>query len=207
MTEGSVMSQDNEQEQLNQLISLIQVALQRDEQLRQTHQIGERFRFVRDRLQTLLETIEKESAAKEKQVKVARTLQLAEDEILVYIHLYNAQGALVRTWQAMITPKAFFDFSVNRPIYQEMKHIEAFIRAKSNKTQHAYLTVAMKKERILPPPEEGMLKDSLENPLTKVKEGSLRYERLVSFTHNEIVYELNETGELIKKNSESITTK
>ncbi len=102
------MPQDNEQEQLNQLIVLIQEALQRDGQLRQTHQVGERFRFVRDRLQALLETIQKEAAGQEKQTKLAPVLKLAEDELLVYIHLYNAQGALVRTWQSMITRKAFF---------------------------------------------------------------------------------------------------
>lgn len=199
------MPQDNEQEQLKLLIGLIQEALQRDAQLRQAHQVGERFRFVRDRLQTLLETIEKETAITEDVVKLAPEVKVEEDELLVYIHLYNAQGAVVRTWQGMITRKAFFDFSVNRPIYQDRKHIEAFIRSKPNKAQHAYLTVAMKKDRVLPPSEEGGLKDPLENPLLKVKEGSLRYERLVSFTHNESMYELSEQGELIKKTNESHT--
>lgn len=199
------MPQENEQELLNRLIGLIQEALERDTQLRQTHQVGERFRFVRDRLQLLLETIEKETAAKIKQAKQATILQVEEGEILVYIHLYNAQGALLRTWQSMVTPKAFFDFSVNRPIYQERKHIDTFIRTKANKAQHAYLVVAMKKERVLALPEEGALKDSLGNPLIKVKEGSLKYERMLSFVHNELSYELNEEGELVKKKSESTT--
>ncbi len=198
------MPQENEQELLNQLISLIQEALQRDTQLRQSHQVGERFRFVRDRLQVLLETIEKETAIIAKQTKQAAVLQAEEGELLVYIHLYNAQGALLRTWQSMITPKAFFDFSVNRPIYQEKKHIEAFIRSKTNKAHHAYLIVAMQKERILPPPEEGVIKDALENPLIKVKEGSLSHRRMICFVHNEITYELNEEGELIKKIESSI---
>lgn len=200
------MPQENDHEMLNQLIGLIQEALQRDTQLRQTHQIGERFRFVRDRLQVLLETIEKETAAKIKKAKLAPILQAEEGEIVVYIHLYNAQGALFRTWQGMVTPKAFFDFSVNRPIYQEKNHIETFIRAKTNKAQHAYLMIAMKKERVLPPPEEGILKDPLGNPLLKVKEGSLRHERMLCFIHNEISYEFNAEGELVRKFTEATTT-
>ncbi len=195
------MPEDKEQEQLAKLIALIQEAIAQDEQLRKTHQIGEKFQFVRERLQGLLENIEKEAAITEKKGKTLQALQVEEDEILSYIHLYNAQGLNFRTWQGMITPKAFFDFSVNRPIYQEQSHIEAFIRSKTNKVQHAYLTVAMKKDRILPGPSpaEGGLKDALGNPLIKVKEGALRYERMISFTHNDEVYHMTEQGELIKK--------
>ena len=192
------MPPENEQDRLSQLIAVIQDAIQRDSSLRQTHAIGEKFRFVRERLQSLLETIQKETSNQETKVHIPKALQLEEDEILVYIHLYNAQGAMVRTWQSMITPKAFFDFSVNRPIYTEKKDIEAFIRNKPNKAQHAYITIAMKKERVLPSPVEGGLKDPLGNTVIKVREGSLRHERMVSFTHNELIYVLSEEGNLVK---------
>jgi len=203
------MPQDNdEREQLDKLIGLIQEAIQRDEQLRQTHQVGEKFRFIRDRLQALLENIQKETVVKEKEVKQKPEVKAEEDELLVYIHLYNAQGMLVRTWQSMITPKAFFDFSVNRPLYQDKTQIEAFIRSKANKAQHAYLTVAMKKDRILPTSShEEPAKDTLGNPLLKIKEGSLHYERVVSFVHNEQTYTFSEEGELIKRTSESDAVK
>src|SRR5579872_5308916 len=101
------MPPDHEKEQLAKLIALIQEALQQDAHLRQTHQMGEKFRFVRERLQSLLDKLEKEMLTKENKVKVARELALKEDEIFVYIHIYNAQGSNVRTWQSMITPKAF----------------------------------------------------------------------------------------------------
>lgn len=201
------MSQDNEQELRSKLIAIIQEAIQRDEQLRQAHQIGERFRFVRERLQTLLENIEKETLVKKKRVDNAQDFKLEEDEMLVYIHIFNAQGLNVRTWQAMLTPKALFDYSVNRPLYQEQSYIEDFIRSKSNKAQHAYLTIAMKKDRLLPNPEEGAVKDPLGNPQVKIKEGSLRFDRLFSFTHNEQVYQVGADGVLIKKTNEFSATK
>ena len=196
------MPQDNEKEDLIKLIGLIQEAIQRDEQLRQTHQIGEKFRFVRDRLQAVLETVQKETVTHEKKIKPAQEIKAEEDEALVYVHLYNAQGLVVRTWQSMITPKAFFDFSVNRPIYEKKNHVEDFIRSKTKKEQHGYLTVAMKKDRILPIHEEG-IKDPLGNPLIKIKEGSLRFERTAAFVHNGIMYQFNEEGELIKKPEKS----
>lgn len=196
------MPTDHEQEQLAKLISLVRQALERDEQLRQQYQIGEKFRFVRERLQALLEKIEKETVAQEKKKASTQETTIEADELLVYIHLYNAQGIVLRTWQTMITPKAFFDFSVNRPIYQEKSYIEAFIRSKAKKIQHAYLIVAVKKNQILTSAEEGALKDVLGNPLIKIKEGSLSYKKTISFVHNDQSYVLNEAGDLIKKNNE-----
>ncbi len=201
------MPQDSEKEQRSKLIAIIQEALQRDETLRQNYQIGERFKFVRERLQSLLENVEKDTETKEARTIRVQDFKLEEDEVLVYVHLFNAQGLNVRTWSGMLTPKALFDYSVNRPIYQEQKNIEAFIRSKSNKTQHAYLTVAMKKDRVLPMPEDVVPKDLLGNSLLKIKEGSLRYDRLVSFTHNEQIYYVAGNGDLIKKNEEPNTVK
>jgi intracellular multiplication protein IcmQ len=194
------MPQNTEEEQLAKLISIIQEAIQRDQQLRQTYGVGEKFIFIRDRLQALLGEIERAtSATSEKKSRQLREVQVEEDEILVFIHLYNAQGLSLRTWEAMITPRAFFDFSVNRPIYKEKAHIEAFIHTKANKAQHAYLTIAMKIERVLPVHHEEGVKDVLGNVLIKIKEGSLRPEKLVSFTHNKIEYQLSDTGDLIVK--------
>jgi hypothetical protein len=199
------MPEDNEKEQLAKLIGLIQEAIQQDERLRQTYQVGEKFRFISDRLKTLLEHIQKETVTHEKKIKIAEEVKVEEDETLVYVHLYNAQGLVVRTWQAMITPKAYFDFSVNRPLYLEKSHIEDFIRTKPNNVQHAYLIVAMKKERILPIHEEG-IRDPLGNPLIKIKEGSLHYERTVAFVHNGVSYQCNEKGELIRKTEKPAET-
>jgi len=192
------MPQSDEKERFSKLVGIIQQALQRDEQLRKTYQVGEKFGFIRERLNNLLENIQKDTFIPEKKVKPAYEVMVEEDEMLVYVHLYNSQGNVVRTWQSVITPKAFFDFSVNRPVYADQKSIETFIRGKANKTQHAYLTIAMKKEHLVSNRDEG-LKDAMGNPLIKIKEGSLRMDKVLSFTHNENVYTLNEDGVLIKK--------
>lgn len=191
------MSSDNEQEQLTKLLHIIQEALRQDEELRQKYQVGEKFRFIRDRLQTLLTEAQK-GPVLQLVLKKKATIEVQEDESLVYVHLYNAQSGSIKAWQSIVTPRAFFDYSVNRPIYQEKTYIEAFIKAKTNRAQHGYLTVAVKKDRFLPP-RDNLVKDPMGHPLVKVKEGALRYERLVSFTHNEQDYVLNDAGELVKK--------
>ncbi|HVY53068.1 MAG TPA: type IVB secretion system protein IcmQ [Gammaproteobacteria bacterium] len=189
------MSQDGEL--LTKLTHIIQTAIERDAELRQRYEVGEKFRFIRDRLQSLLDEVQKQPAAHATK-KQKETVQVLEDEILVYVHLYNAQGLSVRTWQSIITPKAFFDFSVNRPIYKERSHVLSFIQAKPNRAQHGFLTIAVKVDRIT---SDENLKDPMGYSLVKVKEGSLRCEKLLCFTHNENEYTLSEEGELVKKTS------
>lgn len=198
LQENAVMLKElSQKEEGMESAGIIQEALTRDEQLREKYQMGEKFRFIRDRLLKAKECLGDVSAAAV-ETKQGQTIKIEEDEMLVYVHLYNAQGMSIRTWQSLITAKALFDFSVNRSIYREKQHIDSFIQAKTNKVQHGYLTIVVKKSCIHSTPESE-LKDAMGNMLAKIKEGSLRYEKLVSFTHNNQDYVTNEKGELVKK--------
>ena len=172
------------------LLTLIHDAITHDKELREKYQIGEKFRFISDRLNALLSHVEENIQALKKKNE-EKTDTLSEDETLVYIYLYNAQGLVLQTWQKMLGPAVFYEYSVNRPIYAEKPEIEAIIRAKTNKNQHGFITIAIKKSDILPPPRGAEPpKDSLGNPLIKVREGSLHFNRMVSFTHNDTDYKL-----------------
>ncbi len=189
-------SAENDRQEKLKLIEIVKQALQRDLELREQYGIGEKFRFVRDRLNTLLATLEKGLPA-EGSLQSKRDI-LAEDEKLVYVYLYNTQGIQVRTWQTLVNPKVFYEYSVNRPIYDEKHNIEALLKSKTNKAQHGYLTVAVKQNCILKSANEH--KDLLGNPVVKIKEGSLHYDRVMSFTHQDIEYTVQEDGSLVKKN-------
>src|SRR3990167_9684781 len=104
--------------------------------------------------------------------------------MLVYVYLFNAHGLNFSSWQKMLSPSVFYEYSVNRPIYGEKAHVEAVIRNKTNKAQHGYLTIAVKKELI----SSESSKDALGNPLIKVKEGGLKIERLICFFHHNHEY-------------------
>ena len=177
------------------LVELAEEIMRGDNALRETHQIGEKFRFVRDRLQALLEQLEKQANATETEKKAV--MSVAADEVLIYVYLYNSQGVLLSTWLNMLTPKLFYEYSVNRPLYQDKSHVDLLIRSKANKVQHAYLTVAVKQSMVIQ--SEDLSKDVLGNPMTKVKEGAFLFDRLMAFTHGEQDYTLNENRVFVKK--------
>jgi hypothetical protein len=179
------------------LMTLIREAVTGDKKLREEYQMGDKFRFISDRLSGLLERVEENIAALQKKVEKVNDA-IVEDEVLVYVYLYNTHGLSLQSWLKMLNPSVFYEYSVNRPIYAEKKEVEAYIRTKANKTQHGYLTVAVKKTEILPGSAE-LQRDTLGHSLIKVREGSLKAERLIAFTHNGHDYRLTENGELSKK--------
>lgn len=191
------MSIQDEIQEYEKLIQLIRETIQHDHELRIKYDVAEKFRFVRDRLQGLLTHLEEEARV----LKTREPLEKAEDvsdKTVAYVYLYNAQGALLRSWLTLLTPRVFYEYSINRPIYHERSFIESLIRTKSNKQQHAYLAVKINQHDIISLVESAP-KDTLGNPLVKIREGSLRFENLVTFTHNDQDYVLNAQGEFIKK--------
>jgi hypothetical protein len=188
------MSNDDREQKLK-LIELIRETIEHDNSLRKKYDIGDRFRFVRDRLHALLDQLEKHAKASEPPREKEAGGGLAEDEAVVYVYLYNAQGILIQTWKNMLIPKLFYEYSINRPIYGKKDEIEQLVRTKVNKVQHGYLAVVVKKNSIIPTD----VKDAFGGQIIKVKEGSLHLDRLVAFTHNDIDYTVNDEGDIIKK--------
>lgn len=180
----------------DKLLQILNKAVSQDAELRQSLQIGDKFRFIRERLGALKSEVE--SAMETiKLVDEGNKQVVNEDEQLVYVYLFNAHGLDVQTWMKMLSPSVYYEYSVNRPIYGAKEHVESLIRSKAKRAQHGYMAVAVKKTSILSTPETA-LKDSIDNPLVKIKEGSLKPDRLISFTHNGIDYFLNEDGKLEK---------
>jgi hypothetical protein len=188
------MSNDDREHKLK-LIELIRDATKHDEELRKKYEIGDRFRFVRDRLHALLDQLEKHAKATEPAKPKEAGGGLNEDEATIFVYLYNAQGILISTWQKMLTPKLLNEYGVNRPLYANQTEIDLLIRNKANKVQHGYLRVHVKKHLIV----ATGTKDAFDSPIIKVKEGALSFDRIVSFTHNDVNYALDEEGNLVKK--------
>ncbi len=183
-------------DQAEKLAVIMQYAVNAEKDARTEFNMGDKFRFVRDRV--LAENdIVAAAIVKFKEVHVKQVEALREDEVVVYIYLFNAQGLSIDTWRKAINTEALYDHSVNRPIYPSKADIDSFINRKMNKVQHAYLSIAVKKENILP--SQSALKDSYDHPLIKVREGAFVLKKLISFTHNGVEYEVTEEGGLAKK--------
>ena len=134
----------------SQLIAWVRAIVNSDEALREKYEIENKFRFVRDRLRIILENLEeKESQLALKLKKDETDTELRDDEIVVYVYLYNANGIALSSWYNMLTPKVFLEYSVNRPIYTDRSQIDNLLKLKNNKAQHAYLMVAVKAVDIL----------------------------------------------------------
>lgn len=192
------MAKEDAKAQLIKLIELVRSAVTRDRELREEYSIGEKFRFIQDRLRVLLEGLEKKlQVLEQEEASQDKKGSADQKDVMVYVSLFNAQGVALRNWYAMLMPKVFYEYSVNRPIYQDKSHVEAFIRSRPNKVQHAYLTIAIKPSDITISAEQTAQKDAIGNPLIRVKEGSLKFEKLVSFTHNDQNYVFHD-GELMK---------
>lgn len=185
-------------EQRENLLKLITAAVQKDKALRAQFAMGDKFRFIRERLEDLQRRIDAHlNIFKEGDSEQA--INVAADESLVYVYLYNAQGLTLKTWQKMLNESVFYEYSVNRPIYIDKAAVEAFIRSRPNPAQHGFITVIVKNEDILKVPE-GMpaTQDALGNQLVKVREGSLTFKKLLAFTHNSEDYKVNNSGEILK---------
>lgn len=191
------MPTDNELEQHEQLIQLIREAIQHDEDLREKYQVGDKFRFVRDRLNGLLTEMETHLKSVRSEAHQVKSVG-PSNKVQIYVYLYNTQGTILRSWAALLTPKVFYEHSVNRPIYTDRHAIETYIRSKSNKQQHAFITVSVNQEDILTQPDSAK-HDTMGNPLIKVREGCLRFENFIVFTHNEHDYTMSPMGEFVKK--------
>jgi hypothetical protein len=190
---------NGDKELKEKLQKLIQDSIRVDEELRNKYQIGDKFRFIRDSLHAQATRIQEELDALAVEIE-SKTDKIAEDEMLVYVYIFNAQGLVLQTWQKMLNPSVFYEYSVNRPAYSEKAHIESFIRSRTSKAQHGFLTIVVKKTDVLPV-QAGLeaAVDSIGNPLIKIKEGSLKFNKMFSFTHQENEYVVNKDGQIVKK--------
>jgi hypothetical protein len=191
------MSIENEIQEYEKLIQLIRDLIQQDSGLREKYAVAEKFRFVRDRLNGLLTHLEEQARVLKGTQPVTQDKDDSAEKTVVYVYLYNAQGAVLRTWLTLLTPRVFYEYSINRPVYSQKNEIESMIRAKSNKQQHGYLAVKINKGDVLPTNVAPV--DAAGNALLKIREGSLRFENLVVFSHNGHDYVLSAQGELVKK--------
>lgn len=178
------------------LLSVVRNAIKQDGQLRAELQVGDKFRFIRDSLTSLLTGLEAELVVLKEATEVA-AVKVGEDDVNVYVYIFNSQGLDVASWRKMVSPEVYYEYSVSRPIYAEKEHIEKLIDSKPTRTQHGFITVSVKKDALLPVDEAA--KDALGNQLIKVKEGALKIDRVVCFTHNSIDYTVGPKGEIAKK--------
>ena len=184
-------------DQARALDALLAELSQADQRLREQYQVDNKFQFIRNNIQTVRDQIKTLIEAHTAPTDhPSHTADPNDNEVPVYVYLYNTNGIDLTTWKNMFTTSLLYDHSINRPIYQEQIQIEGFIKRKANQTQHGYLTVIVNRNDML---TSSVSKDAYGSPIIKVKEGSLSFNKPVLFTHNGHTYIVHPSGELTEK--------
>lgn len=134
-----------------------------------------RARFIQDL--DLEEILAKSTAA---QTAAAQPLEDTESTE-VYVSLYQAEGANINKWAAVVTSIA--QLSINRPVYKNAEDANAAIRAKTYQTNDAYAAVKIRRADILKPVDGKVPLDRSGRELLVLREGAIRSANVTLFTH------------------------
>lgn len=119
----------------------------------------------------------------------------AEDEIEVYISLFQSDGYDMGKWALQL--RALSRYVVGRPIYQNEADVLRWMQLRAFSPTEAYVAVIVKKRDIQTDPQRGQLKDRYDHPLFQLKETATQHGRVVAFVHQGVRYYFVD-GELVK---------
>lgn len=177
------------QEEISRVKELLQDAIAAEKLLREKHEIGVRFHVLRSQLQANLEEFEKELALihQSEPNDAPKHQIIAEDEMLIYVYLFNSFGNKLKSWENLLLGSSLQEHNVNRPIYTDITQVEEVLRTRASKEQHAYIEMVIKKTDLL---SENKSNDYYQHSLAKLREGSLKPEKIRRFHHNNIDYQV-----------------
>lgn len=179
----------SDKEEKRQLYEHVKALVEEEKALRQEFTVGAQYCAIPSRLNALLSCVKQATISAEEHTILQRVEPILTDsQQYVYVYLYNAKGKILSRWEAMLSPRNLFEYSVNRPVYQAKNQVETYIRSRTNRDEHAFLMIKIEKTDILGPSDENLRQDSLGQPLLKLKEGALREEELIYFFHHDRCY-------------------
>tara|TARA_B100000508_G_C11433476_1_gene264672 strand:- start:547 stop:1188 length:642 start_codon:yes stop_codon:yes gene_type:complete len=169
----------------------------REAALRDATKIGVRFNVLRTQVDKALDEFEQALSnfhVDEDADEVDHNKVLADDEMPVYIYLFNSQGHVFDSWKSMMKPSSIREYSVNRPVYLKLEHVEEVLRAKTPREHHGFVEVIVKKADIL---SFDAMHDKFHHPLARLKEGALKLERVLRFHVNRQDYQVSPDGKIL----------
>lgn len=156
--------------------------------------------FLRNTVKRLVEIkveahseLEKMEMDDSKKAIVSKALE--EDEVEVYISLFQSDGYNMNKWAVQL--RSLDRYIIGRPIYKNEEDVQKRIRLRSSTINEAYVTVVIKKSDIQMDSDKSSLKDQFDLPLLSLKEAAVRNGRIVAFMLHDIRYSYVE-GQLIK---------
>ena len=191
-----------EKKRNREIIELVRQAIADDKQRRQQFKVGDKYSFISENLNSILRNLEANLDVSEQAEAVQLPpwhRELADNERVVYIYLYNAQGKNPKVWQQLLSRKSMNEYSFSRPIYTKREHVEKILKSRDHCANHAFISVVVKKNHIIDSP----LTDNFGNPRVRLLEGSLDADNIVEFVHREREYYRDSRARLLLKSEQS----
>ena len=127
---------------------IVQEAVDVEDVLRRQYEVGARFNIIHHQLANLKESVVRAMHPNNNKTPIIEQRfanQVAEDERLVYVYLFNARGGVLKTWQSLLSKRSLVEHSFNRPIYESKDQVDTAMSSRSMPEQHAYITMIVKK--------------------------------------------------------------
>ena len=119
--------------------------------------------------------------------KTSDRFVLNENQLEVYIGVYNAQGTDLGQWARVISNLT--SQCVSRPMYFSQSAVKEMIRSKVNLNNEGYVLIHVNKSDLMDIEKERLPRDKLGNVLLLLKERVITQERIKKFYHDTGVYE------------------
>lgn len=155
--------------------------------------------FLRNALKPLKEIREQAMALKKDATLTAADQQvvlraLSDDEMLVYISIFQSEGHNLRKWELQLG--SLRSHLLGRPVYEKEENVAKVIRQKLMQVSEAFVVVAVNKKDIQSFAYQAERVDRFGNPLLTLKDSSVKTENIFEFVHqNQRYFFLN--GKLV----------
>lgn len=180
------------------VIQTVKQAIRDDQARRKKFNMGDKHGFVSEKLQTLLKNLEANlDCSEEARIDLPPWhREIANNERVVFIYLYNAQGKQPNVWEQLLSNKSIKEYSFNRPTYTTRADVENILAQRDNSPNHAFISVVVKKNHII---ESADLVDSLGGKRVRLLEGSLDADNIIEFIHHGKAYYRDSRCRLLPK--------
>lgn len=189
-----------EKERNRKIIDIVRKAIDDDQVRREKFKIGEQYSFIPEKLQATLKRLEDSLDYSEETITSSLPpwhRDIAENEQLVYIYLYNAQGKDIHVWERLLSNKSLAEQCFSRPIYANRDDAERILRSRDDALQHAFIAVVVKKNHVI---TSHNLTDPTGNQRVRLVENSLKTDNIIEFFHNGKAYYRDQRRRLVLKN-------
>ena len=169
------------------VIETVRQAIRDDKARREKFNIDKQYSFIPEKLQNILKRLEDNLDYSEEELISLPPWHrdIAENERVIFIYLYNAKGKHQQVWEQLLSNKSLREYSFNRPIYQKRSDVERVLNHREDSPNHAFISVVVKKNHII---ESTGAVDSLGGQRIRLVEGSLDADNILEFVHNNKEY-------------------